>query len=73
MATLQPRTPDLLRLYHDGTLFCIDGTDVKTYLREWAKTRRLTEQSEGFSVNIIEHDRLEQVLADAEMFQWIGC
>lgn len=50
--------PNKLRLV-DGELVCVDGSDVKAYLREWAEQAKVTADT---PINIMrrdshEHDR----------------
>lgn len=42
---MSAKLPSVLRLRSDGTLFCADGRDVKTYLAEWAKRVKLTDET----------------------------
>lgn len=56
-----PELPDKLRLV-DGELVCADGSDVREYLREWAKKVELTQDD---SVVLFRRDGAERLRAYA--------
>jgi hypothetical protein len=62
------KLPDKLRLI-DGELSCVDGSDVKEYLREWAEATKVTADT---PINIIRHDELKRAVELAMMMRGWG-
>lgn len=56
--------PSILRLNAHGQLYCADGREVNTYLREWAQRAGVTEET---PLNIMRREDQQRERDDARL------